>query len=145
MTPYAVAVHEKTLVTTALFEGVRRRRLVACWRVIEPILHGPSVIRSRKPFGRMLKAKKMADFVRERLVDIQFGRKPDLDKYLDGNGRKREVTPDLAEPPRRDPFNHHGAMAAAYGAHTMGGMGHLGGYATGIAALLTMRKGWLKL
>jgi hypothetical protein len=29
-------------------------------------------------------------------VDIQFGRKPDLDKYLDGYGTKRTVTPDMA-------------------------------------------------
>ena len=38
-------------------------------------------------------------YVRERLVDIEFNRKPDLDKFLDGWGYKREATPDLAEPP----------------------------------------------
>ena len=37
--------------------------------------------------------------VRERLVDISLRRKPDLDRYLDGASRKREVTPELAQPP----------------------------------------------
>ena len=40
------------------------------------------------------------EFVRERLVDVELRRKPDLDKYLDGYGTKREVTPDLSQPPR---------------------------------------------
>eukprot|EP00322_Chrysochromulina_rotalis_P018630 CAMPEP_0115848512 /NCGR_PEP_ID=MMETSP0287-20121206/10963_1 /TAXON_ID=412157 /ORGANISM="Chrysochromulina rotalis, Strain UIO044" /LENGTH=391 /DNA_ID=CAMNT_0003302433 /DNA_START=17 /DNA_END=1193 /DNA_ORIENTATION=+ len=53
---------------------------------------------------------KRCEFVRERLVDIEFGRLPDLDKYLDGYGKRRDVTPDLArdQPPRTlhmvDPF-----------------------------------------
>jgi len=40
--------------------------------------------------------RKRCEFVRERLVDIQYGRKPDLDKYLDGYGNRRDVTADLA-------------------------------------------------
>ena len=59
------------------------------------------------------------DFVRERLIDIEFHRKPDLDKYLDGYGYKREVTPDLALPPP-PPFNPNNNP---YG----GGIGGLGG------------------
>ena len=43
--------------------------------------------------------KRRCAFVRERLVDIEFGRKPDLDKYLDGYGKERAVTDDLAAPP----------------------------------------------
>ena len=39
--------------------------------------------------------KRRCEFVRERLVDIEFGRKPDLDKYLDGSGYKREVTDEV--------------------------------------------------
>ena len=35
--------------------------------------------------------KKRMDFVKERLVDITWGRKPDGDKYLDENGNKRPV------------------------------------------------------
>ena len=31
------------------------------------------------------------DFVKERLVDIAWGRKPDGDKYLDENGNKKPV------------------------------------------------------
>ena len=52
----------------------------------------------KHPVGRVWAAlygdvdKRRCDFVQERLVDIQFGRKPDLDKYLDGNGLKRDVT-----------------------------------------------------
>ena len=32
-------------------------------------------------------------------VAVSLACRPDLDNYLDGNGRKREVTPDLANPP----------------------------------------------
>lgn len=39
--------------------------------------------------------------VRERLVDLEFGRKPDLDTYLDGYGQKRQVTEDLAQAPSK--------------------------------------------
>ena len=35
--------------------------------------------------------KRRVDFVKERLVDITWGRKPDGDKYLDENGLKRPV------------------------------------------------------
>jgi tetratricopeptide (TPR) repeat protein len=35
--------------------------------------------------------KRRVDFVKERLIDISWGRKPDIDKYLDENGRKRPV------------------------------------------------------
>ena len=35
--------------------------------------------------------KRRIDFVKERLVDITWGRKPDGDKYLDENGVKRPV------------------------------------------------------
>jgi len=37
--------------------------------------------------------KRRIDFVRERLVDISWGRKPDGEKYLDENGRKKPVPP----------------------------------------------------
>ena len=37
--------------------------------------------------------KRRIDFVKERLVDISWGRKPDGDKYLDENGNKRPVAP----------------------------------------------------
>lgn len=43
--------------------------------------------------------KRRVDFVKERLIDISWGRKPDIDKYLDENGRKRPVPappPELA-------------------------------------------------
>jgi hypothetical protein len=46
--------------------------------------------------------KRRVDFVKERLVDITWGRKPDCDKYLDENGVKRPVAPGLA-PPQGDP------------------------------------------
>ena len=39
--------------------------------------------------------KRRCDYVRERLIDIEFGRKPDLGKYLDGFGRKRDVTEEV--------------------------------------------------
>lgn len=45
------------------------------------------------------------DFVKERLVDITWGRKPDCDKYLDENGQKRPVPAGLTPPedyPRDD-------------------------------------------
>ena len=35
--------------------------------------------------------RRRIDFVKERLVDITWGRKPDGDKYLDENGQKRAV------------------------------------------------------
>lgn len=35
--------------------------------------------------------KRRVDFVKERMIDISWGRKPDIDKYLDENGRKRPV------------------------------------------------------
>ena len=35
--------------------------------------------------------KRRMEFVKERLVDISWGRKPDGDKYLDENGNKRDV------------------------------------------------------
>jgi len=35
--------------------------------------------------------KRRVDFVKERMIDISWGRKPDIDKYLDENGRKRVV------------------------------------------------------
>ena len=37
--------------------------------------------------------KRRVEFVKERLVDISWGRKPDGDKYLDENGVKRDVPP----------------------------------------------------
>jgi len=37
--------------------------------------------------------KRRIEFVKERLVDISWGRKPDSDKYLDENGQKRPVAP----------------------------------------------------
>ena len=40
--------------------------------------------------------KRRIDFVKERLVDITWGRKPDVDKYLDENGNKRAVPDALA-------------------------------------------------
>ena len=54
--------------------------------------------------------KRRCDFVRSRLVDIEHGRKPDLDKYLDGWGYEQNVTPDLAEPPR---YNDDARIAAS--------------------------------
>jgi hypothetical protein len=33
------------------------------------------------------------EFVKERLIDISWGRKPDVDKFLDENGNKRAVPP----------------------------------------------------
>lgn len=35
--------------------------------------------------------QRRVDFVKERLIDISWGKKPDGDKYLDENGRKRPV------------------------------------------------------
>jgi hypothetical protein len=35
--------------------------------------------------------QRRVDFVKERLIDISWGRKPDGDKYLDENGHKRPV------------------------------------------------------
>lgn len=35
--------------------------------------------------------KRRISFVKERLVDITWGRRPDCDKYLDENGNKRPV------------------------------------------------------
>ena len=35
--------------------------------------------------------KRRVDFVKERLIDISWGRKPDVDKYLDELGRKKVV------------------------------------------------------
>lgn len=40
--------------------------------------------------------RRRIDFVKERLVDITWGRKPDGDKYLDENGNKRPVPETLA-------------------------------------------------
>ena len=47
--------------------------------------------------------QKRRDFVRERLVDVEFRRKPDLDQYLDQYGARRRVTPDLTQPPLAPP------------------------------------------
>ena len=73
--------------------------------------------------------RRRCDFVRERIVDLDFGRKPDLDKYLDGLGHKRDVTPDLADHTSSarfhaysnpiDPFGH----ARADPMHQFGGVG----------------------
>jgi len=41
--------------------------------------------------------KRRIEFVKERLVDISWGRKPDGDKYLDENGNKRPVAPVFGE------------------------------------------------
>lgn len=75
--------------------------------------------------------RRRCDFVRERLVDLEFGRKPDLDKYLDGFGYKRDVTADLAQPPQRmtttDAFAIHGAAFGAAPIYAGGGSG-VGGY-----------------
>jgi len=35
--------------------------------------------------------QRRVDFVKERLIDISWGRKPDIDKYLDENARKQPV------------------------------------------------------
>ena len=43
--------------------------------------------------------KRRIEFVKERLVDISWGRKPDGDKYLDENGVKRPVAPVLGQLP----------------------------------------------
>ena len=43
--------------------------------------------------------KRRIEFVKERLVDISWGRKPDGDKYLDENGVKRPVAPVYGAPP----------------------------------------------
>ena len=90
----------------------------------------------KHPVGRVYAAvygdvdKRRCDFVKERLVDIEHGRKPDLEKYLDGNGHKREVTDAVIQATveeskyghqRRD-FNVGYAGAAAYGGFGMGGM-----------------------
>lgn len=40
------------------------------------------------------------DFVRERLADVEAGRKPDLDTYLDGTGYRRKATADVLAPGR---------------------------------------------
>lgn len=50
--------------------------------------------------------RKRCDFVRERLIDIEHGRKPDLDKYLDGYGNRRDVTAELARE-RAEPTAYH--------------------------------------
>ncbi len=43
--------------------------------------------------------KRRIEFVKERLVDISWGRKPDGDKYLDENGVKRPVAPVFGQVP----------------------------------------------
>ena len=45
--------------------------------------------------------QRRCEFVRERLVDCELRRTPDLEKYLDGRGHKRPVVADLAQPPPR--------------------------------------------
>lgn len=45
--------------------------------------------------------KRRVEFVKERLVDITWGRKPDGDKYLDENGVKRPVAAVYGQPPER--------------------------------------------
>uniref|UniRef100_A0A7S2JAB3 Uncharacterized protein n=1 Tax=Haptolina brevifila TaxID=156173 RepID=A0A7S2JAB3_9EUKA len=55
--------------------------------------------------------RKRCEFVRERLVDIEFGRLPDLTKFLDGYGKRREVTDDLKEE-KRTPSSY--GIAGAY-------------------------------
>lgn len=75
--------------------------------------------------------RKRRDFVRERLVDIEFGRKPDLDKYLDGFGVKRDVTPDLAQPPQYTPSGFAAGSAVTY-ASPLGAGAAL--YGAGLAA-----------
>jgi len=68
--------------------------------------------------------RKRSDFVRERLLDIEHGRKPDLDKYLDGNGQRRNVTEELASdlptPHVVTPVDPWGSMAL--GARVMAGV-----------------------
>jgi hypothetical protein len=61
--------------------------------------------------------RKRCEFVRERLVDIEFNRRPDLEKYLDGYGQKRTVTPDMAEkpPPRPTYASTYGYAASGFG------------------------------
>ena len=41
--------------------------------------------------------KRRVDFVKERLIDIQWNRKPDNDVFLDENGRKKPVAPPQPE------------------------------------------------
>ena len=45
-------------------------------------------------------ARRRCDFVRERLDDIEAGRKPDLDHFLDGSGQRRLVTDEVVDPLR---------------------------------------------
>jgi hypothetical protein len=73
---------------------------------------------------------KRCDFVRERLVDVEFRRKPDLDKYMDGYGYRRDVTSDMATEPKerkreqRDAYlNYAGALGAAHYPMSVRGMG----------------------
>ena len=57
--------------------------------------HSLSLARARSLALSTHRDHSLQDFVRERLIDIQFGRKPDLDKFLDGYGQKRYVTPEI--------------------------------------------------
>ena len=54
--------------------------------------------------------KRRIDFVKERLVDISWGRLPDGDKYLDENGRKRAV-PSYPPPQLEGGFRNDGWRA----------------------------------
>ena len=64
---------------------------------------------------------KRIDFVRERLRDVECGRKPDLSCYLDSAGTRREVTDAMAEEPLRPAAAAAQGFADAYGGGSASG------------------------
>jgi len=70
--------------------------------------------------------QRRAQFARERLIDLEYGRKPDLDKYLDGYGKKQQVTPDLAQPPPRAAEAQHATHLALGGLAGLHGTAPIG-------------------
>eukprot|EP00326_Haptolina_ericina_P026074 CAMPEP_0181200520 /NCGR_PEP_ID=MMETSP1096-20121128/17811_1 /TAXON_ID=156174 ORGANISM="Chrysochromulina ericina, Strain CCMP281" /NCGR_SAMPLE_ID=MMETSP1096 /ASSEMBLY_ACC=CAM_ASM_000453 /LENGTH=376 /DNA_ID=CAMNT_0023290889 /DNA_START=55 /DNA_END=1185 /DNA_ORIENTATION=+ len=91
--------------------------------------------------------KRRISFVKERLVDITWGRKPDVDKYLDENGRKRPV-PEGRPPPVHAGEHHvdrYGAYMADRGDRTNGRYGgeYGGEYSGGEDSAEQQGPGWL--
>jgi len=115
---YCLAVLEKTADSAQLARGkaaeygALMHNIASClhcmedWERAKDYYHRALVAFSTPPPGRlsfMLYGhvdKKRCDFVKERLMDIENGRTPDLSKFLDGNGVRRDVTEDLKEPAR---------------------------------------------
>lgn len=82
--------------------------------------------------------KRRAAFVKERLVDLHWGRKPDAEKYLDENGYKRKVlSPEELEAMKRS--SEH-VLATAGLAHGYVVSGAPYGYGYGYGSSNSQRK-----